>query len=83
MGIVSNLILTKFGFIRKFRPKQFRKIDSSLEARAIVSYLILFDFDDSLNLSCKDSLKKLAPRKQESILQVSILAEKFSDKFFP
>ncbi len=39
--------------------------DPSLEARAIVSYLILFDYDDSLNLSCKDSLKKFESRKVE------------------
>ena len=38
---------------------------TNLEARAIVSYLILFDYDDSLNLSCKDLLKKFAAKKQE------------------
>ena len=33
--------------------------------RAIVSYLILFDYDDSLKLSCRDSLRKLGAKQQD------------------
>jgi len=35
------------------------------ETRSIVSYLILFDYDSSLNLSCKDFLERFASKKQE------------------
>lgn len=44
----------------------FKKIKlTSLESRAIMSYLILFDYDASLNLSCKETLKKIESKKQE------------------
>jgi len=44
----------------------FRNIKvTSLESRAIISYLILFDFDDKLILSNRDALIKMASKKQE------------------
>jgi len=41
------------------------KCITSLESRAIISYLILFDYDDSLSLTGRDMLKKIDVKKQE------------------
>ena len=41
------------------------KCITSLESRAIISYLILFDYDDSLPLKGRDMLRKIDVKKQE------------------
>ena len=44
----------------------FRNIKvTSLESRAIISYLILFDFDDKLTLVNREALIKMSAKKQE------------------
>ncbi len=44
----------------------FRNIKvTSLESRAIISYLILFDYDDRLTLSNREALNRMAGKKQE------------------
>jgi hypothetical protein len=69
-AVVLSVVLLNVNVLSAMAPHSDEEtklcnLDPSLEARAIVSYLILFDFDDSLNLSCKDSLKKFESRKVE------------------